>query len=1043
MSFQIGSINKKFNNETDTFRYSFKLTHEGDPIFHKVFDGSDTTDVLLGADTIVVDNHFFVTGEELLYQTTGGAIGIDHTSVGVGAATTLPQTVYAIKVDENKIKLAATPALAISGTSIGLTTVGVGTSHSLTARKQNSKCIVALDNIIQSPLYERVGAGTTLVSVLNNVISLYDVRDFRPYDLLQIGDEVMRIQVVGYNGNANDVYVDREWLGTVRESHSAGEEVKFMQGDYNIIQDEITFVDVPFGGIREDVRFGDAQVNVTTDSFTAISDILQTGSQVKLRSLTPPSPLQGNEDYFLIKNATNNYSFASTLDNALTGVGITLNSAGIGTHRLVFVDTSNGSSFQGRSFIRSDYTGNLVIDDVSQNFTGIAKTFTITSAGVNTVGITSDNGVILINNIFQKPEVDYEFIGGSATGITSIAFEGNSTNTVSLSDVNANQLPRKGQIVSIANTQGYGYQPRQTGLGTAVVSGFGTITVALGFTGSGYRNPPTTYRVHVDGGSATTGAAGTFTVADGHIVDVFMNTPGVGYTWTSVPTLRFDEPVAYDDIQLISGSTGVGASVTVNVGAGLSIESFTLNNIGYGFTVGEELSIAGIPTYTGIGATFRNAIWTVTETHDDEFAGWVIGKLQVLDDFSDEFDGRKTVFTIKENSIPLSIEKETGAPISLAHNLLVFLNDVIQKPDESYVFDGGTQIEFTEPPAEGTTLQIMLYRGTDSDVATEGALETVKIGDTLQIVKNDGQITPVTQLKRVVTAITARDTLGTIVYTKEGISNQITPLRPVTWCKQRDDLIVEGRIVTKARTEYAAKIKPATRIIQSVGTSDNTFYAGSGSLVFSKTEAPDTSSFEIQIIDSDKDNAGFGTTTFTNPVETVSGVTVTGDEGIITGIGSTAGGIQFNFHIPLESPLRENEFGGILKTGIGTGDYFLVTRSNVGGGVTALSQDRTVAIASCTDFIDTVYQVGHIEDIAPVGSASSVRVHVNIAEGHGLNFTGLGSGVGNYYGTFSWAKFSSGRTAGLAFTCNTSDGLTGLSTAPTILRTTKLSLDYS
>ena len=57
MSFQIGSINKKFNNETDTFRYSFKLTHEGDPIFHKVFDGSDTTDVLLGADTIVVDNH--------------------------------------------------------------------------------------------------------------------------------------------------------------------------------------------------------------------------------------------------------------------------------------------------------------------------------------------------------------------------------------------------------------------------------------------------------------------------------------------------------------------------------------------------------------------------------------------------------------------------------------------------------------------------------------------------------------------------------------------------------------------------------------------------------------------------------------------------------------------------------------------------------------------------------------------------------------------------------------------------------------------------
>ena len=127
-----------------------------------------------------------------------------------------------------------------------------------------------------------------------------------------------------------------------------------------------------------------------------------------------------------------------------------------------------------------------------------------------------------------------------------------------------------------------------------------------------------------------------------------MNTVGAGYTWTNVPRLTLDEPVGYDDFQLISGSTGVGASVSVVVGAGLSIESFTLNNVGYGFTIGEQLSIAGIPTNTGIGTTFRNAIWTVTDTQDDEFAGWVFGKLQILDDFSSEFDGRKTVFTIKE-----------------------------------------------------------------------------------------------------------------------------------------------------------------------------------------------------------------------------------------------------------------------------------------------------------------------------------------------------------------------------------------------------------
>ena len=1043
MSFQIGSINRKFNAEQDSFRRSFNLTHKDDPIFHKEFDGSSTTDVLVGGDTFVINNHFFVTGEQLQYTSDATPIGIDSSSPGVGSGTTLPQTVFAVKTAENKFQVAATKALALTGDIINLTAVGSGTTHSFTAIKQNTKCIIALDNIIQSPIYERLGAGTTLDAVLNKVISLNDVGTFRPNDLLKINDEIMRIQVVGYNGNPNDVFVDRAWLGTTQASHAVGDDVKFFQGDYNIIDDVINFVDVPFGGIRESLRFSDSEVNIDTDSFTGISDFLETGSQVKLRSLNPPQPLIGNRDYFIIKNSANNFTFADTKDLALTGVGITLTTAGIGTHRVVFVDTANGSSFQGRSFIRNDYTGNIIIDDVAQNFTGIARTFTIRENGSNITGITTDNGAILVNNIFQKPELDYNFIGGSATGITSIAFSGNGTNDTSLTDVNANILPRKGLIVSIGNSQGYGYQPRQTGIGTAVVSGFGTVTVAMGFTGSGYRNPRTTYRLFVDGGDPTTGAAGTFTVVGGHIKDIFMNTVGAGYTWTNVPRLTFDDPVGYDDLQLISESTGVGASVTVEVGLGLSITSFSLNNVGYGFTIGEQLSIAGIPTNTGIGTTFRNAIWTVEETQDDEFAGWVFGKLQILDDFSDEFDGRKTVFTIKENNIPLSIEAGTSVPIDVEFNLLVFLNDTLQQPNVAYVFDGGTQLEFTEPPAAGTTLQILLYRGTDSDVSTAGALNTVKIGDTLKIIKDRKQVTPVTQSKRVVTAITSRDTLRTNVYTKQGISNQTSPLRPIIWCKQQEDKIVEGRVVSKSRVEYASAVRPSARLIQSVGTTGNTYYTGGGSLVFSKTEAPDTTSFAIQIVDEDKNNTGFGTTTFINPVETISGVTIAGDEGIITGIGTTSGGIQFNFFIPLDSQLRVNEFGGILKTGIGTGDYFLITRSNVGSGVTALSQDGNVAISSCSDFIDTVFQVKHIEDIAPVGTASSMRVHVNVETGHGLNFTGLGSGVGNYYGNFSWARFSSGARTGLAFTCNTSDGLTGLSTAPTIFRSTKLSLDYS
>jgi hypothetical protein len=1045
MGFQLGSVNKQYNSATETFRYSFNLTHEGDPIFHKVFDGSNTSSVLLGADTFVIDNHFFVTGEPLYYNAGPGntAISINPSSTGVGGATTLPQRVFAIKIAENKFKVAAAATLAFAGDAIDLTSVGIGTTHSFTAEKQNSKCIIALDNIIQSPIYKRIGATTTLSSINNRILEVSDISIFKNYDLIQINDEIMRIQVIGFNGVSNQMLVDRRWMGTSFGGHSSGDTVQLVFGDYNIINDVITFADVPFGGLRYTVGFSSENVNLTSSSFTALSDIFTTGSQVLIRSLTPPSPLQSNENYFLIKNSENNYSFSSSLDNVNVGIAITLTSAGIGTHNLVYVDVTNGSSFQGRSFIRSNYDGNLIIDDISQNFTGIAKTFTIKSSGVNTTGITSDFGVILVNNIFQKPDVDYDFIGGSSTGITSIRFTGNSDATVeaySTSDVNANKLPRKGLIVSLANSEGYGYQPQYVGTGTAVVSGFGTITVALGYSGSGYRNGPTTYRVYVNGGNPTTGAAGTFTVLNGNINRIFMNTPGVGYTWTNVPVVSFDAPIPYDDIRLISSSTGIGASASIVVGSGLSITSFQLNNIGYGFTVGEQLRIAGIPTVTSIGSTFANAIFTVKETRDDEFAGWVLGKLQVLDDFSSEFNGTKTTFTITENGVPLSIEKTSGSPINLEDVLLIFINDVLQKPGDAYTFEGGTQIVFAEPPVAGSSLQILFYRGTDADIDTATALDTIKIGDGVTILKNPNQIIPIEQSERIVRAIVSRDTIQTNNYKGQGISQSTSPLRPVVWCQQQEDLFVDGIKVSKSRVEYAAKIKPTAKIIKSITTTDNIFYADGGSLIFSRTEDPNTTSFDVQIIDGDKDNTGFGTTTFIKPVETVSSVSVVGDEGVITGIGTTSQGLQFNFYIPLNSPLRDAPFGNITVTGISTGDYFVISRSNVGNGVTALSQNRLSTVGIATQFLDGVYQVSHI---SPVGTGLSMRVHVNIATNHGLRFTGLGSGGGNFYGEYSWAKFTSGRSSGLAFTCNPLNGLTGISTAPQIVRTTKLSLDYS
>ena len=1047
MSFTLSSINKTFNSESESFQQTFNLTHKGDSIFRKRFDGSSTSVVLAASDSIVIPNHFFITGEELVYDATDcNAIGIQHGLNGVGAATTMPLSVFAIKKGENEIQLATSKANAKSGAAIGITTVGVGLTHSFTAQKRNTKAIIAIDNMIQSPLYTRVGAATTVVQVQNREVVVGNASFLKAYDLIQIDDEIMRIQVVGYNGNANNLLVDREWMGTTKSAHAANTAVQLKLGDYNIIDDKITFADVPFGGNRETV--GVSSENFSGDSFFALSEILPTGTKVKIRSLNPPIPLLANNDFFIIQDAPNTFRFAETKGEALVGIGITLVNAGIGTHQLILSDIPIGSGFQGRTFIRSDYDGNLILDDISGNFTGIGKSFTLTSDGANTTGITSDFGAILINNIFQKPDIDYDFISSPSPGITSVRFTGNAnqdfvSENYSVSDVNANNLPRKGIIISIGNTQGYGYQDQRAGIATAVVSGFGTVTVSMAFTGSGYTNGPSTYQVYVRGGSPTTGAAGTFTVRAGHIENIFMNTPGVGYTFTDVPKIDFDDPVPYDDLKLISSGTGIGASVSVSVGVGLSIISSNLINTGYGYTAGETLQVVGIPTNVGIGTTFQHATFTISETQDDEFAGWVFGKMQVLDNFSHEFNDKRRVFTLTEDSEPISIESDTGSLIDLDQVLLIFLDDILQKPNEAYTFNGGTQIEFKEAPRAGSSLQVLFYRGTDADISLLTAPESIKKGDKIQILKTPSNPSFLSQDQRIITETVARDTLQTNVYKGQGITGANgSTVRPIVWSKQQDDIIVNGEVVSKSRIVYAGRIFPVSKVIRSIASNHTSVYADGGSLGFRKTEEPDDTEFNVRIIDT-QNNTGFGSTTFVMPVKDIEGINCVGDEGHIVGIGVSAQAITFEFFIPKNSPLRENEFGSITKTGIGTGDYFVVRRSNVGavgGGVTALSQTRASTVGIGNSFIDGVYQVGHIQPLAGIGE--TMRVIANVETNHQLNFTGLTSGVGAFYGEFSWAKFTTG-AIGTSFTVNTDEGLTGLSTAPEIQRTNKLLLDYT
>ncbi|MEC8540187.1 MAG: hypothetical protein VXY51_10645, partial [Pseudomonadota bacterium] len=156
------------------------------------------------------------------------------------------------------------------------------------------------------------------------------------------------------------------------------------------------------------------------------------------------------------------------------------------------------ANFSGRTFLRSDYTTNMLFDDISDNFTGIGKTYSLTVGGANTAsGIGVGNGVLFINGVFQTPKTvnntgsNYEFISDTTAGISTVVFSGiTSTNgdfIVSEFDINQNQVPRGGLIVSLGSTPGTGYAPLQGAKVKAFKDANGGITSVVGIaTSSGF-----------------------------------------------------------------------------------------------------------------------------------------------------------------------------------------------------------------------------------------------------------------------------------------------------------------------------------------------------------------------------------------------------------------------------------------------------------------------------------------------------------------------------------------------------------------------------
>jgi hypothetical protein len=1097
-----------FGTESDIKR-DFPLNHKGNQIFKRDFDGSSPLIVNTSLDTITIPNHFFVTGEKITYTNPGAgttqSIGIGTTDFGVGIGITnkLPSTVYIVKVNENTIKLAksAEDALKFIPKILDLTSVGIGTTHTFTANNQNAKAIIAIDNIIQSPITST--AQTTILSknvfTTDDLIYVAGITSFFGGDLIKIGNEIMKIESVGV-ANTNIFRVRRPWMGTTIAGYSTGTLVTKVVGNYNIIDNTLNFSEAPYG-------------NVPLSNSTESPD---------------------ERDW----------------------VGIT-----------------TSSKFQGRTFLKSGisdsanetYYRNYIFDDISEQFNGKTKSFTLKSNGSNTSDISSENSIILINDIFQGPGLTNNYYLTESIGITSITFVGGATSIAY--DVNTASIPAGGIIISVGSTEGFGYQPLVSAGGTAIVSGLGTISsVSIGNSGSGYRSGLQTVRVGVATSSTDTLSIqfiGTAIVNNGHIVGVSITNPGTGYTSSNPPYVIIDDPLSYSDLPLIYSAdslSGLGSQATIDVvvGQGSSVIDFEIKNLGYGYGQGEILTVSvggtvGIPTDPT--KTFKEFQISIQKTITDKFTGWSIGELQVLDTPENLFDGSRTIFPLLVAGSLISLRSAIGSNINIQDNLLVFLNDVLQVPGIGFEFAGGSVITFTEPPRIGDTCKIIFYKGTGSvDVIERNILETIKSGDELTIGYDAilGQTELLQETERTVDFLKSVDLVKTLPYYGPGLSNDSRLVRPVTWCRQTEDKIINEKEVGKDRELYEPIINPFAYIIKSVGIGSTTIYVDNLKPFFDSQNENDVSlTFQksIKLISQDPKSGAIGTaivsgmgtilsvaisdggvgyTTATvsfgstigvntstqafgsaiiSAAGTVAGISITnpgsgytstnppsvlissptpiietnqvssysGDSGIIVGFGTTTQDsidkFIFDLYIPEDSFLRNQSLVGtaITISSLNVNDYFVVYDSNVGLASTSIkSLDfDTNVIGVGTQFIDNVYQVDSIfvteTDVVGIGTTFVKRIYTRITgigitidfsstnitfDSEVFKFDSLKTSGSGYtgiittspsFGNFSWGKIDlKNRSEENQFNFYGNMGIGGITTSAVVQRTSSL-----
>ncbi len=541
---QYDAINGNRSNKT-----SFTLQSGTRPIFQKQFNPSDgaTLDASTGIFTIV--DHFFETGERLVYTPGSTFTGISLSGIAT-AGGTLGSEVYAIRLSKDTFKISKSHPDALAGIAVTFTGTGTGNAHEFEMFKKNEKALLSIDGVIQSPMAFTpitTGLGITITDS-TTTFSVTGISSITSNDIIKIDDEFMKITNVGLgtttsgpiseSGSVSLVVVERGAIGTAATGHSAGATSRLFSGGYNIVDSTIHFTDPPRG----------------------------TNSTQK----TP-----------------------ANLDPVR-------------------------SKFNGRVYLRQDYSTNTIFDDISDSFTGIGATLPIKVGGASTAGIQTGSTILLLNGIFQTPSTfnnlgnNYEFVetGGESnvvfTGITS----SNGTKIISDVDVNQNQLPRGGVIVSLGSTGGLGVANLAPAKVKATTNGSGAIVgiVGLSTTGSSFGISTASFNNSTGQLEITTSSNHGF-----RNINEFVRLDGLTFN----PTLSIPNDRSFSVTGILSSTTfttNVGTSTVTHayVGSGTAFEYLADLTFGSGYR--NPVSVA-VTDLSGNGSSADISAEVVSNTH--------------------------------------------------------------------------------------------------------------------------------------------------------------------------------------------------------------------------------------------------------------------------------------------------------------------------------------------------------------------------------------------------------------------------------------------